>query len=156
MNVLGLVFDCKLNWCAQVNRAVIRSNKSLNAIRIIRRYFTTAELNSLLSSNFYSFLFYNLEIWNSSSLHYQCKQILLSASGRALRVSLHYPNPNISFVELHRIAKKATPATMGEHQLALQLYKTFNLMQLELVWDQLNWSQTNATCQINFGDIKNE
>jgi hypothetical protein len=27
-------------------------------------------------------------------------------------------------------------------------------MQRELDWDQLNWSQTNSTCQITFGVIR--
>jgi hypothetical protein len=27
-------------------------------------------------------------------------------------------------------------------------------MQPELDWDQINWSQTNATCQITFGVIR--
>jgi hypothetical protein len=154
MNMLGLVFDCKLNWFEQVNQAaVIRSNKSLNAIRILRRYFTSAELNSLSSSNDSSILFYKSEIGNSSSLNYQCKQIL-SASGRALRVSLHYLDPNISFFELYRIAERAPPSIMEECKIALQLSKTFNHMQPELDWDQLNWSQTNATRQITFGVIR--
>ena len=46
------------------------------------------------------------------------------------------------------------PSTMGEYKIALQLYKTFNNMQPELDWDQLNWSQTNATCQITFSVVR--
>jgi hypothetical protein len=79
---------------------------------------------------------------------------LLSVSGRALSVSLHHPDPNISFVELHWIARRATPSIMAEYKIALQLYKMFNHMQQELDWDQLNWSQTNATHQITFGVIE--
>jgi hypothetical protein len=51
-----------------------------------------------------------------------------SASGRASRVSLYYLDPNISLVELLKIAKRATQSMMGYYRIALQLYKTFNHM----------------------------
>jgi CHASE3 domain sensor protein len=40
MNVLGVVFYSKLQWSEQVTKAVQKSNKSLNAIRIIRKIFS--------------------------------------------------------------------------------------------------------------------
>jgi hypothetical protein len=39
-----------------------------------------------------------------------------------ISISIHYPDSNISFVELHRIAKRATPSIMGEYKIALKLY----------------------------------
>ena len=54
MNVLGVIFDPKLNWSEQVSSAVMKFNKSLNAIKLIRKYFTTPEFLQLVTSNFYS------------------------------------------------------------------------------------------------------
>jgi hypothetical protein len=44
MNMLGVTFDSKLNWKEHVTNAIKKSNKSLNAIRLIRKYFNTNEL----------------------------------------------------------------------------------------------------------------
>jgi hypothetical protein len=44
INVLGVIFDSKLQWGPHIRRAIAKSNKSLNAIKLIRRFFTSAEL----------------------------------------------------------------------------------------------------------------
>ena len=106
MNVLGVLFDSKLNWSDQVSSAIMKANKSLNAIKLIRKFFSTPELLQL-TSNFYSVLYYNSEIWNSPYLSYISKHLLMSASGHALRVCLHFWVPNASFVDLHKITKKS-------------------------------------------------
>jgi hypothetical protein len=54
MNVPGVIFDSKLSWSEQVSSAVMKANKSLNAIKLIRKYFTTPEFLQLVTSNFYS------------------------------------------------------------------------------------------------------
>ncbi len=92
MNVLGVLLDSELNWPEQVSQAVFKSNKSLNAIKIIRRFFGSSELLQLLTSNYYSVFFYNSETWNSPNLNHQSKQVLLSVSVKALRFVLHYPD----------------------------------------------------------------
>jgi hypothetical protein len=62
MNVLGLPFHSKLNWGPQVSRAIKGANNSLQAIKMIRKYFKTSEIIQLLTSNFYSKLYYGSEI----------------------------------------------------------------------------------------------
>jgi hypothetical protein len=52
MHVLGLTFDSKLNWGPQVSRAIKGANSSLQAIKMIRKYFKTSEVIQLLTSNF--------------------------------------------------------------------------------------------------------
>jgi hypothetical protein len=47
INVLGLIFDSKLNWGSHIWKAIAKSNKSLNAIKVIRHYFTSGELIQL-------------------------------------------------------------------------------------------------------------
>jgi hypothetical protein len=43
---------------------------------------------------------------------------------------------------------------MGEYNIALQLYKTFNHMLPEVDWQQLNWSKTHSTRQKIFGVLR--
>ena len=63
MNVLGVLFDSKLSWGDQVNKTINKAKKTLHAINLIKKYFTNDELKSLLTSNYYSVLYYNSEIW---------------------------------------------------------------------------------------------
>ena len=91
MNVLGVIFDSKLQWAQQVANSVQRARKALSAIGIIRRYFTTNELLGLMTSNYYSILYYNSEIWHVPSLKTQIKQLILSASAKALKVCMFKP-----------------------------------------------------------------
>jgi hypothetical protein len=108
----------------------------------------------LLTSNFYSILYYNAEIWLSDSLSHQLKKQLQSASGRALRVAMHYPDPMISFQQLHRTSGRATPNMIDKYRLALQLYKTFNDRKPEKEWLDLNFVQTNARRQTEFNILR--
>ena len=87
MNVLGVEFDSKLNWNPHINKAILKSNKSLYAIKLIRKYFNSKEILNLLTSNYYSILYYNSEIWHLPSLSPETKQMLLSASANALKIS---------------------------------------------------------------------
>ena len=78
MNVLGVLYDSKLQWSAKVSNVITKANKALHAIRIIRPYFNQIELCTLLTSSFYSLLYYNSEIWQIPSLNPISKQQLQS------------------------------------------------------------------------------
>jgi hypothetical protein len=109
MNVLGVIFDSKLCWSEQVTSAVNSANCSLNAIKIIRKFFSSRELINLVTSNFYSVMYYNSEVWNLPNLGQDLKHCLFVASARALRVCLNYPDTSISYMDLHRMTNRATP-----------------------------------------------
>ena len=53
MNVLGVIFDCKLNWNSHVASAINKAKNSLLALRLLRKYFNPSEMRTLLDSNFY-------------------------------------------------------------------------------------------------------
>jgi hypothetical protein len=105
MNVLGLTFDSKLNWGPQVSRAIKGANSSLQAIKMIRKYFKTNEVIQLLTSNFYSKLYYGSEIWHLPTLKSNCKKLLLSASANALKLCNAFYDPSISYVDLLKLHK---------------------------------------------------
>ena len=75
INVLGIIFDSKLTWAKHIAIQTNKANSALHAIKLIRRYFNQSELLSLLTSNFYSILFYNSEVWHIPSLKPELKQI---------------------------------------------------------------------------------
>ena len=141
INVLGVQFDSKLTWSEQVNKSINKSKKALHAIKLIQKYFTRDELKGLLTSNFYSVLYYNSEIWHLLTLNPQLKQKLLSASANALKVCLTQLPINTSFETIHILAKRATPNQMSDYKHALQLYKLFNSNNMSDDWLSLNFQQ---------------
>ena len=69
MNVLGVCFDSKLTWSLHVAKTINKANIALHAIRLIKKYFTSSEIKQLITSNFYSILYYNSEIKFGICLH---------------------------------------------------------------------------------------
>ena len=65
INVLRVLFDRKFHWCEQVSQAINKSKRAMHGIKLIRKYLTKSEMKMLLTSNFYSILYYNCEIWLS-------------------------------------------------------------------------------------------
>ena len=49
MNVLGIIFDTGLQWGPQITSTLKKANKGLNAIRLIKNYFSTNELLTIVS-----------------------------------------------------------------------------------------------------------
>ena len=144
MNVLGVTFDSKLNWSIQTANAISKANKSLYAIKMIRKYLNPIEIKILLTSNFYSTLYYNSEIWLSHLLDQNSKQNLLSASAKALRLSMPFTNRFISFEEIHKNCKQSTPVHVSKYKTALELYKLFNSTEPSKDWlDLTNQIITN-------------
>ena len=123
-------------------KAINKANKSLNAIKLIRKFFSTSELVNLITSNFYSVLYYNSEVWHIHSLKQYDKRLLFIASANALKLANHYRDPMISYINLHKKLNRATPAMYCDYKLALMLYKTYNESLPESEWLELNYSQT--------------
>jgi hypothetical protein len=99
INALGILLNSKLKLSCHVPTVITKANKALNVITIIRKFFISKELIILLRSNYYSVLYYNSEVWHLRSL--KC-----NISANTLRVTLHYPDPSIIFIDLHRQVKR--------------------------------------------------
>ena len=153
INVLGVLFDSKLNWSAQVAQTIMKAKKTLHAIKLIRRYFKKDELKQLLTSNFYSVLHYNCEIWLTPMMDPRLKKQLLAASAMALKLCESQFDNMISYDKLHELQGRATPMKMMRYRLAVQLYKVYNAILMNDDWIDLNFQQNfndrNKLVQIN-------
>jgi hypothetical protein len=109
INVLGVTFDSKLQWTEQVANSIKKANKSLAAIKLISKFFNQNEIKNLLTSNFYSILYYNSEIWHLPKLAPYLKTLLMSTSANALKLCTPGYTQEMSFTILHEINKRATP-----------------------------------------------
>ena len=150
INVLGVLFDTKLSWSLHVRTAVIKAARALNAMKLIRKYFNTKELLQLITSNYYSILFYNSEVWHTHNLKQTDKSKLLTASSSALNMAIHYTKPFISYKRLHVITNRATPDMFCNYKLSLLLYKTYNMNLPLEEWINLNFNQTIMRRQTKF------
>ena len=129
---------------------MLKANKALNAIRLIRKYFSSRELLQIITSNFYSILFYNSEIWYFPKLNQSLKHSIFATSAQALKMSLHYPSLTHSHYDLHKITQRATPNMYCKYKIAILLYKTFNNQIPYEEWLELNFLQINMSRQNNF------
>ena len=121
INFLGVLFDQKMQWTDYVAHCILKSNKALSAIRLIKKNFTTKELLQLITSNFYSVLFYNSEIWHLQSLKSTLKQKLLSSSAKAIKACVKYCTNDISFLRIHEIYNRATPENYLQYKTNLTM-----------------------------------
>jgi hypothetical protein len=150
INVLGITFDSKLQWSSQVSRAIRGANNALQAIKLIRKYFTTPEIVQLLTSNFYSRFYYGSEIWHIPTLNRNCKKMLLSASANALKLCNTFYDPSVSYVDLHILHKRALPSKFCLYRHCLLLHKVFNDSIPKRDWIDLNFQMINTSRQTSF------
>ena len=88
MNVLGVLFDSKLNWNIHIASAISKAKKSLFAIKHLKKYFEPNKVRTLLDSYFYSVLYYNANIWLTPDLNSVMKHDLLAISANGLRACM--------------------------------------------------------------------
>ena len=127
INVLGVLFDSKLQW-DQASKAISNSKRALYGIKLLKRYLTKDETKMLLTSNFYSVLYYNCEVWLSNELKGHTKQMILAASSKALKMINNESDLRTSYQQLHSKEKRAMPMKFAKYKLAVQLHKIYNRM----------------------------
>jgi hypothetical protein len=154
MNVLGVLFDSKLTWGPHVAHAICKANKSLYAIRLIKKYFTAEQIKTLLTAYYYFSLYYNSEVWLSPFLSSEIRTQLLSASAKALQTSLNVYNPYISHIKIHNQFKQAMPKQMSHYKLSLQLHKLYNQNENTYEWVHFASQIIITSRQTKFENIK--
>ena len=154
MNVLGMTFDSKLNWGPQVSRAIKGANKALQAVKMIKKFFNSNEITQLLTSNFYSRLYYGSEVWHLPTLNQNLKKLLQSASANALKLCCSYYDGSVSYLELHKQFKRALPTEICTYKHSLLLYKVIREEQPKREWMDLNFQMINTRRQLYF-EIQN-
>ena len=154
MNVLGVCFDSKLTWSKHIANTIHKANQALHAIRLIKKYFNSTEIRQLLTSNFYSVLYYNSEIWHIPTLKPKLKQTILSASANALKISQRIIDPMESFINVHINCQRALPNQIMEFKHSILLYKIFNTHLPSLDWVELNFNHAISSREKFFITLK--
>ena len=154
INILGVTFDSKLQWCNHIAATSNKALKALNAIRIIKKIFTKKELLQLITSNVLSILYYNSEIWHLQNLKPELKQKLVSVSARAIKTCMYHPDSMISFKNIHKMNNRAMPESIMLYKCAMQLFKLYNANEQTLDWILMNFNQTFTSRQTTFSIFK--
>ena len=154
MNVLGITFDSKLQWHNQIQNSIQKSKRALGAINIIRNFFSKEQLLTIITSNFYSILYYNSEVWHLPTLSPNLKQKLLSASSAPLKICTKNYNNMISFEALHLINNRALPNQITFYKHALCLHKLYNSDSTNSNWLSLFLNQ-NFNARYKFTQFSN-
>ena len=117
----------------------------------MKKYLTKDETKMLLTSNFYSVLYYNCEVWLSNELKGHTKQMILAASSKGLKMINNESDLRISYHQLHSQEKRATPMKFAKYKLAVQLHKIYNRMDDNEDWldmnNQQNFNARNEYCR---------
>ena len=157
MNVLGVLFDSTMKWNDHVIKAINDSNSSLYAIKLIRKFFSPEEVRNLLTSLYYSKLYYGSEIWHLPGLALNLKSKIKLASANACKLCISRDNVIwLSHTEIHNQAKRAMPDNMCMYKHALMLYK---LLRSDLCDDELmylNFQIADGRRSTKFKFIKNQ
>jgi hypothetical protein len=155
INILGVLFDSKMQWSAHVSKTILKANRALCAIRHIKNYFTKDELCTFLTANFYSILFYNSEIWHIPTLNPQSKQLSLAASAKAFKLCIKDYTVLYSYENIHTLTKRATPQQLSTFKHAILLFKLYNKTMSTSDWVKFNFQQILTSRQTNFMVIQN-
>ena len=147
-----MIFDSNLSWEPQYNHAIKEANHNLYAIRIISKYFSEEENKTLLTSLFYSKLYYGSEVWHIPGRSTSQNKQLKLASANAIRSC----NKNLTIyhthTQIHSIADRALPDQMLMYKHAIQMYKLFNHCQPEPEFINMNF-QLNQNPRIKHANF---
>ena len=149
-----MTFDSRLTWSIHISNQINKANKALYAIKLIKKYFTQTEILTLITSNYFSILYYNSEICHLPTLNPEIKQHLLSATANALKLAQRHPDRMESFINIHNTLKRATPHNLMVFKHAVLLHKLFNNQNPPLEWVDLHFKQTFNSRQTFFNVIK--
>jgi len=147
IKILGVIFDQNLNWSIHIND-LIKKLKGINSIFYhLKCCFTIDECIKLATSIFYCKMYYCSSVWLIPSLNECLKKKLLSISALILKTILNRKcnqfDP-ISFLDIHKLAKRATPTMYMNYVTSINLYKICNFQSPLNIWIDLNLQHQNT------------
>jgi len=125
MKILGIWFDCNLNWSCQVHALIERIKKECFGLRKLRNYFTFDEMKQICTAFVYSKFYYGCQVWFLPTLHGSLKSKLLSLSALVLRSSFFLHEWKISNIDLHALVGRATPSQYCKYSHAIAMFNVF-------------------------------
>ena len=124
------------------------------SIRIIAKYFTKDEIKTLLTSLYYSKLYYGSEVWHLPGRTETQNKKLKFASANAIRSCNKSLTIYNTHTQIHKSASRAMPDQMIIYKHALVMHKLINSCQPEQEFLNLNF-QLNQNPRIQHANFFN-
>jgi hypothetical protein len=137
MKVLGIVFDSRLEWSAQVEKSIGAARQATQALGLVRKYFTNKEMSKLITALVYSRLYYAAQVWLLPNLKKRLMDRLYSQSGRSLKLI----DKNLTYKQLHCNYSRATPLLYAQYLTAV-LY--FDIIKTDLMIPEVEFVTANT------------
>ena len=110
-----------------------------NRIRRIAKYFSKEERSTLVTSLFYSKLYYGSEIWHLPERTTAQNKMIKNASANALRIITNEINIYHTHTEIHQMTKRALPDQLIKYKHALMMHKLFRQCMPDIEFMHLNF-----------------
>jgi len=125
MNILGVTFDAQLNWNQQVDKVLDRAKRAMNGLRILQKSLRINKFVKILTSQFFSKIYYGSPVWLSSLTVSNLKRIE-SIHYRALRLCYHDYKCQIARDIIDHDLCRANPSEWKNYTVASEMIRIFN------------------------------
>jgi len=126
MKVLGVYFDSKLTWEKHIRHNISKCSSKLAVLRKLRRNFNSEQFKSIITSQYFSQLYYCSEVWLSQATKANLKNLIRTAHYKALRVLQFDFEKKKTRSELTKLSKRATPTEWSQYMQANLVIKCLN------------------------------
>lgn len=117
MRVLGIWFDKDLNWERHLQTVVANCRRIRPALRTLKKKLNTNELLQVVTSHYYSRLYYGCEVWYNC-LKQNLKNKIAAVHYFPLRLSLNDFRRSMSYKQLSTRCKRASPQELVDFRVA--------------------------------------
>jgi hypothetical protein len=123
MKVLGTVFDHKLSWDENIRSTIKKCNAKLSVLRKIRKYFDAAGYTKILTTQFFSLLYYCAPVWLTQSTKRSLWKLVDSCHYRGLRTIVYDHKNRINREKLDVLCQRASPKQWAKYAMATVVMK---------------------------------
>ncbi len=117
--------DPDLSWSLNLDHSIARSRHIVHRLKYLREWLNLEELTRLVSSQYFSIIFYNAPLW-IGSLDAASWKKLNSVHYRALRMELGDFRSIMKSVEIDWITMRATPIEWASYSIASTVIRLYN------------------------------
>ncbi len=137
MKILGVIFDSALSWKPQVEKVLKIARGTIHGLRVLRRTLPLQQFMNILTSQFFSKIYYGSQVWLSSLYECDMKRIE-SIHYRALRVGIFDFKNQVSREIIDLNFKRITPREWSEYSISQIMIRVFTSKSPESLFTCLN------------------
>ena len=125
IKALVILLSADLSWTQNLDHSIARSRHVVHHLKYLRKWLTLDEMIKLVSSQYFSIVYYNAPLW-IGSLDAASWKKLNSVHYRALRTLLGDFKNSKNREEIDSIAKRATPIEWANYCIASTVIRLYN------------------------------